>query len=171
MVVNIIWLVACNPYRAYVVTVVVLIVMENRSSHRCSKDRNSRRYHKHRCDVRLSKESRSAVVLVFDMIDDDQDRNVDCSCPCSRPGSTDKDGRPAVFLVVDMIDDDQDRKVNCSCPCSRPGSTDKDRRPAFFLVVDIVDDDQDRKVNCSCLCSLSKSTDQDRNVDYSYPGG
>jgi len=32
--------------------------------------------------------------------------NVDCSCRCGRPWSTDKDRRAAVFLIVDMIVDD-----------------------------------------------------------------
>ena len=118
MFVNI-WFVACNPYRAYVVTVVVLIVIENRSSHRCPKGRKSRRYHEHRCDVRLPKDSKSAVVLVVNMTVDSRDRNVDCSFPCSRLGSTDKDRRPAVVLVNDMIVNSQDRNVNRRCPCSR----------------------------------------------------
>ena len=77
------------------------------------------------------------------MIDDDRDRNVDCSCPCCRPWSTDKDRRSAVVLVVDMIVDDQDRNVNSSYPCSRLGSTDKDRRAAVVLIVEFIVVDQD----------------------------
>jgi len=181
VVVNDIELVACH---AYVVTVDVLqAIMENRSSHRCTKDRKNRRCPECRCDGRLSRDGKSvvvrpgstgkdckaAIVLVADIDSRQPGLNVNCSCPCSRPRSTNKDSRSEVVLVVDIVIDDEDRNVHCNCPCSRPWSADKDRRAAVVLVIDVIVDDQDcgtqnRNVNCSCPCSRPGSTGKDRRL-------
>ena len=50
----------------------------------------------------------AAVVLVIDVIVDSQDRNINCMCPCSRPGKTNKDRSSTMILLVDFIVVDQD---------------------------------------------------------------